>query len=218
MKFLREVAMVLSKNGSPLVTTLGEYARVEFPDKDIWSLHLAKPGFVKYFVHIHPPSFPSMSEEDRTTMKAWTMALSPSPLLFWVVSEDSGSLEIMEYQYTLETIEAWKAREKKTPREMILSERAIRFNTLREAQWILDLMELAYPDMTSKEYELYHHYISARVVADEYFLPINIEEIRAILNQVDSDPDTGIAWLLELKTRGLRLESMRKKLENSDIN
>jgi len=145
MKFKRETAMVLNEKLIPLTIVLGEPASVVFPDEFIWKFHYAKPGYVKYFVHTHPPGMTEMSEEDRTTLKAWSYAFLPYKLHFWVVcQQEPNDVSIMEYQYKIETLEEWRKRGKEGERKTDLISRPINFLELDHLAWLFVLLELSY--------------------------------------------------------------------------
>ena len=147
MKFKREVAMVLNEKLIPLTVVLGNSASVIFPDKFIWNLHYTRPGYVQYFAHTHPPGIPEMSEEDRTTLKAWSYALYPHKLGFFVVSDIKiswGNNYIMEYWYELETLEEWVARGRKGERKVELHQVKWNISNLGSLGWLEVLLELSY--------------------------------------------------------------------------
>ena len=145
MKLKREVALVLNEDMEPLNVTLGKGAFVLFPDEFIWDFHHAHPGYVKYLVHSHPPKMTEMSEEDRTTCKAWCLAFAPYKLNFYVVTHlKDQNISIKNYWYELETLEKWKKRGKKGERKMTLHEEDVNWDTLPEKGWLKILLELSY--------------------------------------------------------------------------
>ena len=135
-----EVAMVISNKGFPLCTVFGSAARVDFPEEYIWNTHKRYPGLIKIMAHSHPDGMNFMSEEDRTTLKAWTMALAPYTIYFDIVCYDNHDIKRKRYWYTLESLNEWVKRGKKGEREMRLQTMDM---TGEYADWIRDLMSLS---------------------------------------------------------------------------
>lgn len=148
MKFKREVAMVLNYHCNPLTVVLGEAASVVFPDKLIWKFHYTRPGYIKYFVHTHPPGMPLMSEEDRTTLKAWTQAMAPHELNFLVVSVKGPGITIVNNWYKIEDLEVWRSLGKKGERKMELFRESLELIDFEKLDWLLTLLDLSYDKMT----------------------------------------------------------------------
>lgn len=118
-----EVAQVLTKDEYSLITIFGQPGSVEFPTEYIWETHRRFPGLIKYLVHTHPVGITDMSEEDRTTLKAWTIALSPHPVALDVIAETTdGNFSYKRYYYILEPLDSWLARDKQSPRVFQLVE------------------------------------------------------------------------------------------------
>jgi len=120
MKFKREVAMVLNWDMVPLTTVLGSAAMVEFPTEFIWKMHNAYPDYIEYFVHTHPLNITGMSEEDRTTLLAWSHALYPHRIKFLVVTLVGTAISVQNYFYGIESLEDWRADGAKGEREVTL--------------------------------------------------------------------------------------------------
>ena len=114
--------MVVSNKGFPLMTVFGSAVRVDFPADYIWETHKRFPGLVKILVHSHPNGMPTMSEEDRTTLKAWTYAFSPHPIYMEVVSSMGDWVSRRRYHYKLESLKSWQDRGKQGTRQVALHE------------------------------------------------------------------------------------------------
>lgn len=90
MSFKREVGALLSPQGHILSIVYGSGGHVDFPGELAWSLHKKSPGIVYAFVHTHPPGLLELSGEDKSTLKAWALALYPFPARMGVITEASS--------------------------------------------------------------------------------------------------------------------------------
>lgn len=88
-EFKREVGAILDTNNIPLLIVSGEGCRVKFPFDFVWQWHKIAPGIIRKTVHTHPPDMLELSEEDWSSLEAWTMALSPFPIMWGVLSYSS---------------------------------------------------------------------------------------------------------------------------------
>lgn len=133
--------MVISSRGFPLCTVFGSTTQVQFPDTYMWGIHKRFPGLLKIMAHSHPNNIPLMSEEDRTTLKAWTIALSPYPIYMEVVSYVNDILSRMRYWYEIESLEEWCRQGKIGERKMKLREMDM---SSEYADWIKTMMAFTY--------------------------------------------------------------------------
>ena len=132
MEFKREVAMLISNDNLPLVTVFGSGARVDFPIEYAWELHqqslkFKMPGIIKTMAHSHPPGFTGISEEDRTTLKTWTIAFAPYPIAMDVVCITGRELSHRRFFYSMEPLDEWR-KYKDKERKMDLNEVMVEFS------------------------------------------------------------------------------------------
>lgn len=135
-----EVATLIGDKGIPLIYILGSPARVEFPFEFAWELHQRFPGIIRHMVHTHPDGITDLSEEDRTTLKAWTFAFAPDPITLDVVCRTPNGISHKRYSYVVETKESWEGRGKESPRKSILELTDL---TLEAPIWIHNLLTLS---------------------------------------------------------------------------
>jgi len=136
-----EVATILTIEEIPLMTVFGEPAHVDFPGEYIWELHKRKPGLVAILAHTHPNGFTSMSEEDRTTLKAWTIALSPYPVFMDVICWESKEQKShTRYWFDIESLEEWKSKHKSKQRWFQLRTKEVK---RRRGDWDYDMLYLS---------------------------------------------------------------------------
>jgi len=134
--------MLISEDGSPLITIFGETARVDFPIEYAMEVHQRFPGLIKIMTHTHPKGMTDMSEEDRTTLKAWTYAFSPYPIYMDVVCyKGKRNLSRKRFWYEIESLKQWRKGGRKKPRKMTLCEMDL---SEERAYWMRTITYLSY--------------------------------------------------------------------------
>jgi len=121
--FTREIGCVISTDNWPLYTIYGESSIVYFPDEFIWDVHINHPCEIMTLAHTHPPYCISISNEDYTTLKAWSYAFSPKHISMDVISENKDTEKGYSHRrhwFTLQTLEQWISAGKKGERTMEL--------------------------------------------------------------------------------------------------
>lgn len=111
MQFVRESGAVIDQDDNPITIIRGEPGYVDFPEELIWDMHKTHPGFIYKLAHIHPDGMGSLSERDKKTMKTWSHALYPFPIILSVItrfSHDSDYFYETEFIGMLEAREIWK--------------------------------------------------------------------------------------------------------------
>ena len=147
-----EIGMVIDQNDFPLVTIFGEPARVEFTDKLIWDYHLHTPGQILTLAHTHPDGFYELSDEDRTTLKAWTMAVSPHRVHMDVICPMPDSPQGLvnyshrRYYYEMESLQEWLSKGKIGIRKMSLEYKDLSFSDYYP-DWLAKIMDFSQYDM-----------------------------------------------------------------------
>ena len=143
---MREVAMLVTKKHFPLITIFGEPASVDFPVEYALKVHKRFPGLIRRMVHTHPEGMTFLSEEDRTTLKAWTMAFSPHVICMEVIcyldSQKRPTLYRKMFWYELEGLHQWRAGEKNKPREMKLLDSDLTGH--KHPRWVKDIIKFSY--------------------------------------------------------------------------
>jgi hypothetical protein len=139
---MREVAMLISRDGAPLITIFGEPAGVDFPVEYAMEVHQRFPGLIKTMAHTHPRDMTEMSEEDRTTLKAWTCTFSPYPIYMDVVCYvGKRGTSRKRYWYDIESLKQWRKGSRKKPRKMTLRQMDL---SEERAHWIRTITYLSY--------------------------------------------------------------------------
>ena len=119
MTFYKETGLILATNGDILSVLDGTIGNVVFPREMLLEFHEKTPGLVSALVHTHPPDFPHLSHEDKTTLQAWASAFYPYPIRMITIcqmGENKNSFMTSSFYGFLETKEQWQERGKKTPR------------------------------------------------------------------------------------------------------
>lgn len=145
---MREVGMILDAVEFPIATVIGQGASVEFPFEFFYNYHKKARVKTIRLVHTHPAGATFMSEEDRTTLKAWTMAFAPIPVFMEVITlVDNNGVFWGKWWYMSETFDEWKNRGKEGERRMrLLSHSDLKKNVLdkeRVPYWVRKLIELS---------------------------------------------------------------------------
>jgi len=141
-----EVAMLVTRKNFSLITVFGEYARVLFPVEYALEVHKRHPGLVARMVHTHPDGMTFLSEEDRTTLKAWTMAFAPYNIYMEVICKslnaDKPKIFRKAYWYELEPLKTWLLTDRKNPRTMELKE--IDLSSDCTFKWVRKILKFSY--------------------------------------------------------------------------
>ncbi|MFA5398311.1 MAG: hypothetical protein WC346_20025 [Methanogenium sp.] len=139
---MREVGMLITKKGFSLTTIFGEPAMVNFPVEYAMEIQRKFPGLIRRMVHTHPAGCNWMSEEDRTTLKAWTMAFAPYPITMEVICQTGKDFFRRLYWYELEPLEKWLKGDKKNPREFKLLEADA--SDTKQPDWVKEILKFSY--------------------------------------------------------------------------
>lgn len=134
--------MLITKKHFPLVTVFGERARVVFPFEYALEVHKKFPGLIRRMVHTHPDGMTFLSEEDRTTLKAWTIAFSPNFICMEVICRNGKKFFRKMFYYTMESLEDWIARGKEGERKMVLQEQDL--SQGKQPRWVEDILYFSY--------------------------------------------------------------------------
>lgn len=114
---------------------------VQFPAETMWELHKQSPGKIYCMAHSHPPGFLGLSDEDKSTLKAWIYALYPFPIRMSVITLTDGGFSEVVVLGMLESKETWMQQDPRpSKREVIFIEEEVRnFNNqgLRPYQAVL---------------------------------------------------------------------------------
>ena len=150
-KGMREVAMLIGKNNIPLVTYFGDVVTTDFHFFDYArDVNGRFPGLIERMVHTHPKGAKFISEEDRTTLKAWTMAFAPYPIILEVICEDfGGGIFRSEYWYELEPLGLWLLGDKSKARKMELRSNKIKQD---HPDWVNSIMYLSSENLLERNY------------------------------------------------------------------
>lgn len=137
--------MLISKDKEILTTVFGEPSGVLFPFEYAWEIHQKFPGLIERMVHTHPHGATFLSEEDRTTLKAWTTTFYPSRIYMEVICPTNSGLFRKLFWYVLEGLEHWKKGGKKGERTMELLEAELSTERLRwEPPWVNQIIKYSY--------------------------------------------------------------------------
>ena len=155
---MREVAMLITQKHFPLITVFGKSASVDFPVEYAMETNKKFPGLIRRMVHTHPEGAAFLSEEDRTTLKAWTFALAPHKIVMEVicfidlipVNKELKQNTIIKksflfrkmFWYELESLETWLQGDRSKPREMKLLENDLTGH--KHPDWVKSILELSY--------------------------------------------------------------------------
>ena len=99
MQFQREIGAVVSTDGHILSMVKGTAGEVVFPQQQVWDIHKASPGHVHALIHTHPPNMTNLSAEDISTLKAWSLGLSPFPIRMGVITTEGKNTNPKLYIY-----------------------------------------------------------------------------------------------------------------------
>ena len=147
---MREVGMLITQKHFPLITVFGSGALVDFPVEYAIETNKKFPGLIRRMVHTHPDGCTFLSEEDRTTLKAWTIALAPHRIIMEVIcyffdpvkKQASNTLFRKMFWYELESLETWLQGDRSKPREMKLLENDLTGH--KHPDWVKSILELSY--------------------------------------------------------------------------
>jgi len=149
--------MLITQKHFPLITVFGKSASVDFPVEYAMETNKKFPGLIRRMVHTHPEGAAFLSEEDRTTLKAWTFALAPHKIVMEVicfidlipVNKELKQNTIIKksflfrkmFWYELELFEDWKLL-KGAPRHIKLLESDLTGH--KHPDWVKSILELSY--------------------------------------------------------------------------
>ena len=136
-----EIAMVISKDGFPLATAFGSPGLVVFPQEYMWETHKRFPGLLQVMAHTHPFGLTELSEEDRTTLKAWTFAIYPYAIAMDVICKTLTGISHKRYWYDIESREDWIARGKQGERQMMLKQTDL--SGISMTTWVHEILRLS---------------------------------------------------------------------------
>ena len=144
---MREIAMLVTNKNFPLITVFGHGADVLFPQEYGWEIHKQYPGLIRRMVHTHPAGAAFLSEEDRTTLKAWTMAFAPHFIAMEVLCPNGKHLFRKMWWYQMMTLEEWLKTDRSKPREMKLMESDL--SGQKNPDWVHDIIKFSEYDAHS---------------------------------------------------------------------
>lgn len=143
-----EVGMLITEKHFPLITVFGSTGLVDFPVEYAMEVHKRFPGLIRRMVHTHPDEFVFLSEEDRTTLKAWTIAMSPYKICMEVICRSyvmpiktKDKLFRKMYFYMLEPLEDWLAGDRSKPREFKLFQNDL--TGCDHPEWVKEIVKLS---------------------------------------------------------------------------
>lgn len=132
MDYFRETGAIISPNKQILHLVDGTAGLTLFPDELAWKLHKSFPGNLFAFSHVHPPEMTELSHEDKTTLKAWAMALYPYPMRMITITHKTSNysewftetcyLGMMESKELWQIVSSFNSSGKKNPRKFEIIE------------------------------------------------------------------------------------------------
>lgn len=87
MEFYRESGVILSPNKQILHLVDGTAGLTIFPQEILWNFHKSQNGIVYALSHVHPQKMTELSHEDKTTLLAQALAMSPFLARMITISE-----------------------------------------------------------------------------------------------------------------------------------
>lgn len=134
--------MLITEKHFPLITVFGGPAEVDFPVEYAMDIHKKFPGLIKRMVHTHLDGCTWMSEEDRTTLKAWTMALAPYRIIMEVICyEKRPNIFRKMFWYELESLDIWLKGNREKPRKLKLFESDL--TNSHYPKWVKEILKLS---------------------------------------------------------------------------